>query len=64
MADNNVQSVSIHQSKVTNWAVAEKRCLALIQSFVKLGEDDLAKHAKAILVDVRRGFDEAYNEVM
>lgn len=58
------QAVSIHNSEITNWGIAENRAQLLVRSFIKLGEPLLAEKAKALLDDARHGYDEAYKKAI
>jgi hypothetical protein len=57
------QEVKIVEAKLTTWGVAENRARLLVQSFIKLGETELADQAKALLEDARLGYDHEYGKV-
>lgn len=56
------QEVKIVEARLTTWGAAENRARLLVQSFIKLGETELANRAKVLLNDARRGYDHEYNK--
>lgn len=58
----NINAVSIIESRLTMWGTAENRARLLTQELVKLNELEAAEIAKRLLNHCRAGFDEAYAE--